>query len=180
MKRKLKGFTLTELVIVLAIIGILAGIGIPNMLVMVRRAKFNAANTEARTIFKAAQTVMQGYEISRNPKYSDDLYFEFSADPRSAAVQVREADDTTTVKASLDQIDINAFVRDVRRYNEDLEQGYWRIKTNKYLVQQVYWAEGRNDTFVGSFPVPNKDTTTGGISSCTYAFAQTAVVAYYD
>ena len=53
--KKAKGFTLVELVVVIAIIGVLAAILVPTMLNYVRKAKLKAANTNAKTAYNAVQ-----------------------------------------------------------------------------------------------------------------------------
>ena len=60
-KKNEKGFTLIELMIVIAIIGILAAIAIPNFITYRKRAYNSAANADCKNIYTAAQAYYTDY-----------------------------------------------------------------------------------------------------------------------
>lgn len=62
--RTKKGFTLIELIIVIAIMGILVGVLIPSWGYFVQRSRTRTQNNKAKTIFNAAQSVVTDLNFS--------------------------------------------------------------------------------------------------------------------
>jgi len=74
-----KGFTLVEIMIVVAIIALLAAIAIPNLL----RARLNASETYAQATLRTISTACESYAAANNGLYPDDFTADlYSVDPK--------------------------------------------------------------------------------------------------
>ncbi|MDR0944329.1 MAG: type II secretion system GspH family protein [Ruminococcus sp.] len=151
-ERLLKGFTIIELIVVMAIIGIMMAILIPNLISYINESRLAVANVNANTVYKCASNWLTKAQIAGVPFPESTRLF--AGTPCS--VGYPEGGSVNENFAEMDTPEeINAAFRaSMDTLLQDLEDSscFCVMVDNSGNVLQTFWSTDVENRVVGGFP----------------------------
>lgn len=129
--KKVKGFTLIELIVVIAIIGVLCAILVPSMMGWVTKSRVGTANSNAKSIYNSTAAVITEWESS----------------------------DKTVPTTGINSDSTDPFAKEIAAMEDSSSKSHkWAvyIDSDCYVRGAIYSANGKN--YTGAYPnsVPEK------------------------
>ena len=160
-KSRVKGFTLIELIVVIAIIGILLAILAPTMSAYFRRSRLKTANADAKLVYNAAQTYAQNFmAIDRTRAAGDEslmketVLVSYNAETHSAMYGTVYGAINKAIASETDpqiKADMEGFVEYVNKTVSEGDRKNWCVAVEGYMVKGSISGNSQSTNIVGFY-----------------------------
>jgi len=153
-KKQVKGFTLTEMIVVIAIIVILTAILTPTMTTYYWKARVKTANSNAKMVYNAMQSAVQRYRSIDRPAETKSLFYDKSEIIISYSGETGGFTYSVTDGAGgSGDACIEDVVNYVNRMVSGADQHDWSVYVDRYTVKAAVYADSAATDNVGYYSV---------------------------
>ena len=187
-KRTVKGFTIVEMVVVVAIIIILLGVLAPSMMAYYRSSRLKSANADAKMVYNAAQTEVMHYmnkdRVSTDKSgfannvwiaYQPNVGGKFSDLP---AVNAASLKSTTDASGGAIASACNQTIASVNHTVAGASDVCWAVYVNNYIVKSSVSAANTSTNYVGFYSANKQQATETSSSAYRNCYLQVLTSAF--
>ena len=139
MKKTAAGFTLVEMIVVIAVIGVLAAILVPTMMGYTKKAKHAAANANAKSLLNAGMLACREAEVVKPIPagfYSKDGGLDF--------------DSNAIANATMNEY--------IGQHFAMIDNCIWAVNVQSDVVVAACVSDTVDSPYVGTYPHPNQES----------------------
>lgn len=151
-RRAVSGFTLVELIVVIAIIGALAAILVPSMLGYVSKARIAGMNSSAKSLYNAAMTSCREFDVIK---------------------PIPEGVYTAAAYAGGNLVEDETLNKYIYHYFSNAESVRWAVKIVNDAPVSTCVHKGVGDGYFGTYPIANDEKRTDYDLECAVNYGET-------
>lgn len=151
MKRSLKAFTLIEVIVVIAIIGVMAALLVPRLISYLGDSKLSTANANAKLVYNCSSI----FVVS-----SSSNGYTTAADASLSGVALTLPDDSVTSYKNDGSKEEHLKAIICQLGNQADASGVISVKiVENNTIEGALWGKSKADHYIGSFPTPSEEKT---------------------
>ena len=135
---KVKGFTLVELIVVLAVIGVLTAVLVPSVMGYVKKARFAAANANAKSLLNAGMLACRESDVTK---------------PIPEGIYTQNAGKTYGV----DYHENETMNKYIKQHFPQADETLWAVMVKDDVVTAAFVVSDKHAKCIGTYPHPNKE-----------------------